>query len=372
MKKILNIIVLFLAVSVVFTGCKKDDKTPVLDITATVNPAWIKAPASDTHFVLVEDSADVVLTNFEWSEVVYEMTNLPFPLYTLQLVFMEVDSVGTHWGESIDVITSSEKIASITYASLNKNILDEIGDDFNPDTILTIGFRVKANVNANNVSSYIDALSDIAPVLVTPYIPAVVGYPFLYVPGGYQGWSPGTAPQVFDFDGDGIYNGYVFFPEGGSLEFKFTNQPDWNGTNYGAGATPGSLNIDPTAGNLEVPEAGGYQLEINTNDLTWNYGEGVQNWGVIGQWLEWSSDIDLIYYPELQELSVTVENIPAAADQRVKFRANDEWTINLGANDPDDGYLIQGGADIPIPDGGTITFKLKFTTPQPSYSWQAK
>ena len=371
MKKILNIIMLFLAVSVVFTGCKKDDKTPALDITATVNPTWIKAPAPDTHFVLVEDSAAVILTDFEWSEVAYEMTDLPFPLYTLQLVFTEVDSTGAHWGQTIDLFTISEKMISLTEGTLNTNIIGEIGSDFSEDTVLTMGFRIKANVNANDVSSYIDAFSEIVTVSVTPYIPAVIGYPSLYVPGAYQGWSPGTAPQVFDFNGDGIYTGYVYFPEG-SLEFKFASQPNWDGPNYGAGATEGTLDIEPTAGNLMVPEAGGYQLEINTNDLTWNYGTGVQNWGVIGQWLDWASDINLIYYPELQELSVTVENIPAAADQRFKFRANDDWAVNLGANDPDDGYLVQGGADIPIPNGGTITITLKFTTPQPSYSWQAE
>jgi hypothetical protein len=371
MKKILSIIMFFLATAIVFTGCKKDDKTPVLDITATVNPTWVKAPAPDTHYILVQDSADVVLTDFEWTEVVYAISDLPAPLYTLQLLFTEVDSTGSHWGETVDLFTTSEKMISLTYGTLNKNILGEIGSDFSADTVVTVGFRLKANVNANDVSSYVDAFSEIVSVTVTPYTSGGVDYPSLYVPGGYQGWSPGTAPQVFDFNGDGIYTGYVYFPEG-SLEFKFTNQPDWDGTNYGAGATEFALDIEPTAGNLMVPEAGGYQLEINTNDLTWNYGDGVQNWGVIGQWLDWASDIDMIYYPELQELSVTVENIPAAADQRFKFRANDDWAVNLGANDPDDGFLVQGGADIPIPDGGTITMTLKFTTPEPSYSWRAE
>lgn len=189
----------------------------------------------------------------------------------------------------------------------------------------------------------------------------------LYVPGDYQGWNPALAPNVFDFDFDGVYNGYVFFPAGGTFQFKFTSHPDWEHTNYGVGVNWFELSIDPIANNLVVPGYGGYQLEVDLNTLTWNYGEGVQNWGVIGEWLAWSSDIDLEYDPVVQQLSVYVPDIPAAENQRFKFRANDLWYVNLGAKIPDDGTLVQGGADIPIPQGGNVTFYLRFTTSEPRY-----
>lgn len=367
MKKNLNILTFFLALAVVFTGCKKDDKEPVLVTTATVVPAWVSAPAPDTHFVLVEDSADAVLTTLQWTEVVYNLNNLPAPLYTVQMFMATGIEDGSTWGDPIEILTQSEKTKSFTHAELNTAILNEIGSDFPTDTIITAGFQIKANVNANDVSKVIDALSEITSFTVTPYSAEVAGGASLWVPGAYQGWSPPDAVQIWETDVAGVFEGFVYFPEADPFDgnFKFTAQPNWDGPNYGAGATPGTLDTDPGAGNLEIPAPGGYFFTVNTNTLTWTYEE--QSWGVIGQWLDWSEDINLIWDADNQYLSVTVDDIPAAADQRFKFRANDGWDINLGAKDPDDGTLVQGGADIPIPGGGTLTFILNFNTPEPTY-----
>jgi len=366
MKKIQYIIIFLFALAIVFNGCKKDDKSPVLDLTATVAPAWVDVPA-DTTFVLVKDSADVVVTTLEWTDVVYSVSDLPSPLYTIQL-YMATDIIGgSAWGEPIELLTQAELVKSFTNGELNTMIVKQIGSDFPEDTVVSVGFQIKANVNANGVSTAIDAFSEISAFSVTPYaadVPAEVAT--LWVPGDYQGWNPSEAPNVFDYDNDGIYRGYIYFPEGGTFEFKFTSDPDWEHTNYGLGASEFEIDTDPGAGNLTIPGPGGYWLEIDINALTWSY-EGTENWGVIGQWLEWSEDIDLEFDPIEQYLHVTVENIPAQEDQRFKFRADDDWAVNLGANDPDDGFLVQGGADIPIPNGGTITFILDFTTEIPSY-----
>jgi hypothetical protein len=234
------------------------------------------------------------------------------------------------------------------------------------DTAHNMEFRLLAYINTE--SEYSNVYSDVITLTVTPY-EAVIGYPCLYVPGEYQGWDMNNLPKIYDFNNDGVYNGYIYFPEGGTFEFKFTSDPDWLHTSYGTGGT-GLLSIDAAAGNLTVPGAGGYALVVDVNALTWS--ATLQNWGVIGEWLTWSSDINLEWDLTTQELSVTVENIPAAANQRFKFRANDAWDVNLGAKVPDDGTLVQGGADIPIPDGGTITFYLSFLTPEPTYRIQVK
>ncbi|MFP4469285.1 MAG: hypothetical protein ACLFPE_01295 [Bacteroidales bacterium] len=187
----------------------------------------------------------------------------------------------------------------------------------------------------------------------------------LYVPGEYQGWDPSAAPVIYDFDNDSIYTGYIFFPPAVSREFKFTSAPNWDYMVYGSGGA-GLLSIDPGADNLSVPQSGGYHLEVDIQNLTWSY--DLLNWGVIGQWLNWEEDIDMVWDIETQQLSVTVEDIPAAEDQRFVFRANDGWDYYLGAIDPPDGQtLMWGGSDIPIPEGGSITFILQFTTPMPTY-----
>ncbi|NPD46764.1 MULTISPECIES: SusF/SusE family outer membrane protein [unclassified Lentimicrobium] len=92
----------------------------------------------------------------------------------------------------------------------------------------------------------------------------------LYVPGAHQGWDPATAPTITDDNADGIFVGIVDIT-GDELIFKFTSEGSWDGTNYGAGDTDGTLSIDPSAGNLEVPAAGSYEFTVDINALTWSY-----------------------------------------------------------------------------------------------------
>lgn len=354
MKKIIFLTVAIISFGI-FVSCEKESKDPVLDMTKATAQEFT-GPAGGTQFVLTEDMAAEVFAEFSWSPAEYNIDLLQHPTYVLQM-----DIADSSFKNKRELISTTATEFTITVGEMNEKLL---GMGLQADMETEVAFRILSFLNTS--STYSELYSQEVSLMLTPYS-TVVSYPKLWVPGDYQGWNPAAAPNVFDFDGDGVYNGYIYFPEGGTFEFKFTSDPDWEHTNYGVGATPFELSTDAAAGNLVIPGAGGYQLEIDIINLTWNYGDGVQNWGVIGEWLSWSSDIDLIYDIENQQLSVTVEDIPAAENQRFKFRANDGWDLNLGAKDPDDGTLIQGGADILIPEGGTITFILRFTTPEPTY-----
>lgn len=354
MKKIIYVMIALIGFSL-FSACEKETKDPVLDMSKATKQAF-NNPAGGAQFVLTQDLADSVLTEFTWSPVSYPLDDLQNPTYVLHM-----DLSDSSFKNKKELVSTSETKFTITVGEMNSRLLSM---GFEPDVESTLEFRLVSFLNTSSV--YSELYSETLTLHFTPYS-AEVSAAMLWVPGDYQGWNPAAAPNVFDFDGDGVYNGYVYFPEGGTFQFKFTSDPDWEHTNYGVGATPFELSTDPGAGNLEVPGPGGYQLEIDVNNLTWSYGDGVQNWGVIGEWLSWSSDIDMIYDIANQQLSVTIEDIPAAANQRFKFRANDDWAVNLGAKTPDDGTLVQNGADIPIPEGGTITFILRFTTPEPTY-----
>lgn len=357
MKKIKYIFLLVLGLSVLF-ACKKEEKDPVLDMNQAAAPG-MTAPGGGEVFVLDKELADSILTNFTWSAAKYNLSDLEATKYQLQMDFAD-----SNFANSKNIYSGTELMYAVTHGDMNKELIN-MGAV--ADVPVDIEFRLYAFVN--NETEYTDLYSGVTVLNFTPYAD-VVTYPSLWVPGDYQGWDPASAPQIFDFDGNGIYTGYIFFPEdAASFEFKFTSEPSWDGTNYGDGGE-GILDPDGGAGNLSVPEAGGYQIEVDINNLTWTY--TAQSWGVIGEWLEWAEDIDLEWDAENQYLFKTVENIPAAENQRFKFRANDAWDINLGANDPDDGFLVQGGADIPIPDGGTLTFILKFTTKLPSYEVLSK
>ncbi len=202
MKRNLNILILFFAIVIFISGCKKDDKEPVLDINATVNPEWVAAPEPDSHFDLVVDSADVVLNTLEWTEVIYPLSNIPSPLYTVQLLFPVSDEEST-WGDPIEIMTLPETTQEVTYGALNTAIVKEIGNEFPDDTILAVGYRIKANVNANDVSSVIDAFTDVAPFTVTPYKTIFVAPP-LYLLGGATtiGWNNADTSLQFSYDAE--------------------------------------------------------------------------------------------------------------------------------------------------------------------------
>lgn len=359
MKKLTYVLLTVFALGVLIS-CEEKLAEPILDMSGAVAPS-MNAPAAGSEFVLLEENADSTLTTFSWAAAEYNGPDLELTKYSLLM-----DTIGGDFSGATELVNTTETSYTITVGSMNSALLG-LGL-FAGDTS-DVQFRVLCYVNTD--SDYSDLTSETATYSFVPYS-AAVEVAVLYVPGDYQGWDPASAPNVFDYDGDGVYNGYIFFPEGGTFEFKFTSDPDWDHTNYGAGATTGTLDTEPTAGNLTVPGPGGWWLEIDVNNLTWGItnADGVaENWGVIGQWLDWSEDIDLVFDPVEQHLSVTVEGIPAQDDQRFKFRANDDWVLNLGANNPDDGFLTEGGDDIPIPEGGTITFILDFTTEQPSYQW---
>ena len=350
MKKIKYIFLLFLGLGVLF-ACKKPDAEPVLDMSQAVAPTFT-APVSGDVFVLDKALADSLLTSFMWNATKYNLTDLESTKYQLKM-----DLADSNFMNARNLISTTDTEFQVTVGELNQEVIALGATAYVP---VNVEFRLYSYVN--NDTEYSDLYSEVITLNITPYSDA---YPSLWVPGDYQGWDPATALQIYDFDDDSIYTGYIYFPEdAASFEFMFTSLPNLNGTNYGYGGE-GILDTVAGAGYLSVPAAGGYQIEVDVNNLTWTY--LAQSWGVIGEWLAWAEDIDLEWDMGNQYLFKTVEGIPAAENQRFKYRADDDWAVNLGANDPDDGTLVQGGADIPIPQGGTITFILRFTTPEPTY-----
>ena len=352
MKKTVFSIIILTVLSLMYS-CEKREATPVLDMSQAV-PASITEPASEAQFILTQENADSIMTTFKWSPVTYNLDNLENTKYSLQ-----IDLADSNFVNAVELVSTTETSFSITVGEMN-NILIPMG--LEPDKPATVELRVFSFLNTDTDVS--NLYSDKISLTITPYL-GVIEYPKLWVPGEYQGWNPAEAPNIYDFDNDGVFTGYIYFPEGGTYEFKFTSAPDWSHINYGAGAEEGQLDTDGGAPNLTVPRPGGYYVNVDVNNLTWT--SELQSCGVIGEWLGWSEDIDMLWDADNQYLWVTVEDIPAAENQRFKFRANDSWDINLGANDPDDGTLVPNGADIPIPDGGTLTFILRFTTPLPTY-----
>lgn len=155
-------------------------------------------------------------------------------------------------------------------------------------------------------------------------------YGLLYVPGDYQGWTPASAPALGSPKADGNYDGYINFPSGGTYQFKFTGEPDWNGATYGDTAGNGQSGVLSLGGgnNLQVPGAGWYEISANTTANTWT-ATAITSWSIIGSFAasNWSTDINMTYSSSSNSWSGT---ITTAAGDQFKFRANHAWTVNLG------------------------------------------
>lgn len=170
---------------------------------------------------------------------------------------------------------------------------------------------------------------------------------FLYTPGDANGWNQLNSQQLATTDYSNYFGYAVLSPNG----FKFTNAPDWNHTNFGAGAEEGSLATNSDAGNLTVPEAGLYWCNVNIAALTYNV-TYISTIGIIGDatpegWdssTALTSDDYLVWKGEVN-----------LGEGKFKFRANNDWAVNLGGDMND---LTQGGADIESPGAGTYEVTL--------------
>jgi hypothetical protein len=187
---------------------------------------------------------------------------------------------------------------------------------------------------------------------VTP----VALYSLLYVPGDYQGWTPATAPTVASIKSDGNYEGYANITTTGG--FKFTNEPDFNGTNYGDTAVNGESGILNAGGghNLNIATTGYYFLQTNTKGLTWS--ATAITWGLIGDFNGWSADVPMTYNATNQ---VWTGSVTAAAAGGFKMRANGNWNLNYGTGGAANS-LVDNGSNIPI-TAGTHTVTLDIHVP---------
>lgn len=177
----------------------------------------------------------------------------------------------------------------------------------------------------------------------------------LYVPGSHQGWSPGTAPIVYNRNFDMKYEGYVNFSANDL--FKFTSDPDWDHTNYGDG---GNGTLSTTGDNLTVAEAGYYKLNVDLSGSPFTYTKVKTDWGLIGDATVggWDNSTPMTYNPDTKVWTVTTT---LTAGKAFKFRANNGWDINLGGNQSN---LSYGGDNIQVATDGTYLVTLDLSNPE--------
>lgn len=169
-----------------------------------------------------------------------------------------------------------------------------------------------------------------------------VGKPILYMAGDANGWDHS---DVLNSD-DGVkFTGYMYLNQNG---FKFSTQPNWDGTNYGA-----DFDTAPDAGNIVITEdAGFYQVDVDLSAKTYTLTPFTI--GIIGNATPkgWDGDTDMTYNPE--ERCWELKNV-TLTDGEMKFRHTNDWNLSWGGEL--DNLTTQNGPNIAVA-AGTYDIKL--------------
>ena len=173
----------------------------------------------------------------------------------------------------------------------------------------------------------------------------------LYIIGAYQGWDHGN-PHSTLVGENGKLTGFFYVPDAASAEFKFCSQLNWDGPNFGQ--KDGVINTDGDAGNLSLePGLNHIVFDYYANTLTTTL---ITKVGLIGNgdlFGNWGTDVEMTYDATAQTWNVTLQNVVAANEYKVRFNA--DWGLNLGG---DAANLTQDGANLKTVKEGTVTYEL--------------
>jgi hypothetical protein len=364
--KITKYIALFLTVWVLGACNDEPELTVLRDI---VFPEAIQV--STDEVVVTESNLKNEVLTITWPAVDY---GIGAPVdYAVQFTTPN-DTVGAAaWSQARTVKVGTDVLTATYDANtLNKNAL-RLGLEANVQGVLVI-----------RVQSYVDryAYSDPVAIRFTPYEKVdepepgpEPTLPALWVPGDYQGWNPATAPFIVD-RGTGIYEGYVYFPDGGTCQFKFTAQAAWEPMAYGSQEEGALVEANYEGDNITVPDAGYYMLTANLSEMT--YSATKTSWSIIGDATAggWETDTPMQYDAGANVWRVTTDMSTAGS---FKFRANNAWIIDFGvdeegtllyADHPVLGYTA-GLLNLTVPETGKYTITLDLSNPE-AYSYELK
>lgn len=345
MKKWLNKIALLGLVSMVFVSCEKDEVKTVL--TAGTPPSL---SASATTLVLLQANAANNAVTFTWTEA-------SFGFDAAISYELQISKAGTSFAPASTTSVAVTNVAPLSklfkVVDFNKELLKII----NHSVATQVEVRLKATVAAAAPA----AISNVVTMTVTAYRD-IISYTFpnaLNIAGNFQGWNPGSAPQIVNQVNGGYngYEGYIVFNDA-SPQFKMVKGNNWGAGDFGSA---GGNNLTNGGANLTLPSGGagiaGYwriraDLTASPSPGQW-YWDKINTWGIIGGFNGWGSSVAMNFDPALGTWTIT-RDMPAG---EFKFRANNDWAINMGDNN-NDGKPEYNGGNLNITAAGNYTITL--------------
>lgn len=315
------------------------------------SPFFLLGPVSSTSAVSINPASTTDNIKFNWTRS-KPATGGPAVRYRILFAERKVDANGVE----IAVDWSTQTIFSLTsdnggVDSLGTYSQKRINDSLAAHGYSDLGKQANLKWTVEATSGTWKQLSDYQNNL---FISRVIKYPYpqaLNVAGSHQGWDPPTATQLVALTPvGGPYTEYTGFVDFNNIDgFKLVKGDNWGAGDYGSGG-PGILTNG--GNNLTVASTGFYLVKANTATMTWTNTK--VNFGLIGNATgSWDVDKDMTYNSATKKWTLTAD----LSVGEIKFRANDDWAINLG-DDGNDGVLEFGGANIAITTAGNYTVTL--------------
>lgn len=348
--KILKYITLISIFAFAFMACEKDDDLTKIEESSFVAPV-LSGITADQSFVLVKDTTDVDSLKAEWVELTWSKADYGQSLATSYTI--QIDKLDNDFANPLEINASSKTELSILVEEINTKMYNMPDNYYPPLVKANVEIRVKAEVSEHVSTLYSDAI----PFYLTPYD---AGKPKIYVTGTHQlvEWDFSSAPTLYSLNEDEEYVGYIYLTA--NAEYLLNKTPE---TYFGAGATEGTITADGP--NLTNDTEGMYWMTVDT--LAETITNELRNWGLIGSCTPggWDNDTDMEWDAESGRLKVTLDLTQSGdlAETGIKFRANDDWGINLG-DDEGDGILEEGGKNIAVPEAGNYTVYLDLSNPE--------
>ena len=329
MKKITQLALLSI---VLLAGCEKEDKT-----TVYVNAVTLTAELSATTFVLQEANADKDALTITYKPVVEANTPVKY-----QTVFS--------YGEKSTTKEITTNKVTYTVAELNSiaqslKLPIGVATDVKVKTTAIIGEKKVTKGVAEstiNITAY--------QTIIKPSAWGVVGS------ATPNGWNKPDIPMWNAADGTLV--AYATLTDG---EIKFRKDQDWV-VNLG-----GSLdNLTQGGANIRVT-AGTYKITLDVNKKTSKI--ETYSWGIAGDAANgWDADkgTDVVFTYQGASNTWVAKNVALKGGKELKFRLNNKWDANFGADSSDnptsqlEGSIKSGGSNLKITTDGNYNVSFSF------------
>lgn len=325
MKKLFYTIIAF--AGILAASCSTDEDKLVFDPSSSVAPT-LGTLAGTT---LSSDGADLT---FEFTQPKYNVdAGVLYALYAS-------DSQDFGKQEKL-AATIGGTTVTVKQSALNSVILNLGGE---PGAEFTVYLRLDSWLATNKNTPVESSLarSGVLSATFVPYSQLILDkdiYDHVWVMGDYSGWSHDKAQLLYNYSKDGnIFTGVVDFDDKAASGIKFTGAASWDE----ATGNWGTANPDDASEAASVTLLNGsndnimcyakrfYKFTLDKKALVLTKEWGADKIGIVGTINNWAApDVEMTFNKDYLRFWVDLE---VTGDQEIKFRADEDWVYNWGAD----------------------------------------